>query len=141
MGKSSSGAVGLDTSVVMRLLTGEPEAQAEYALRLVGELNSLGRKAMVSDRVVAEACFALHFHYDVPKREAMEALLDLLRSPSVEGEPGGSAVGVFEAMLDGPGKPGLVDRLIHAQYARVDARTASFERASQKLADSIFLKA
>ncbi len=141
MAGSSLAAVGLDTSVVMRLLVAEPESQAERARAFVVELNGLGQTAIVSDLVVAEAYFALHTHYSVPKREAVAALLRLLCSPSVELEPGGNAVAALEAALAGSSRPGFVDRLIHAQYDRIGVRMASFEKASKKLAESILLEA
>jgi len=125
----------------MRLLVGEPKAQAERARAFVVEQNGLGRKVAVSDLVVAEAYFALHAHYGVPKRRAIEALLQFLRSPSVALEPGGQAVEALETALAGPSRPGFVDRLIHGQYVRHGVQFASFEQASRKLAESILLEA
>lgn len=124
---------GLDTSVVLRLLVGEPSDQAEAALRYLRDLFSSGRSATVSDLVVAEAYFALHAHYEVPKRRAIAALRELLRSELVSPEPGGSALATLEAMEDASGKPGFVDRLIHAQYARKCGAMVTFEKATRRL--------
>ena len=136
-----SSAVGLDTSVVVRLLTGEPRRQAEKAFAFVEELRQSGRRAIVSDLVVAEAYFALHTHYAVPKRGAVEALLALLQSGVVCPDPDGSSTTALEAIAAGPATPGFVDRLIHAQYLRAAARVVSFERAFRKLPDTLVLKA
>ena len=48
-------AIGLDTSVVLRLLIGEPRAQAEVARRRIERALVAGEKVVVTDLVVAEA--------------------------------------------------------------------------------------
>ena len=137
----SPAAVGLDTSVVMRLLRGEPRAQAERALRFLDELLAEGRRATVSDLVVAETYFALYTHYEVPKKEAVRALAEFLRSDLAVPEPGGSALEALDAALASSQKPGLVDRLIHAQYMKTAGAFASFEKAARKLEGAVVLKA
>ena len=54
---------GLDTSVVLRLLLGQPADQAARAVAFLDELSRGGHHAVVSDLVVAEAYFALQHHY------------------------------------------------------------------------------
>jgi len=135
-------ARGLDTSIVVRLLTGLPPAQTWRATALVvQEARAAGRPVMVSDLVVAEAYFALHDHYGVPKEDAARSLLALLLSGSVSPEPGSRAVYALQSSLGGTKKPGFVDRLIHAQYERLGRRLVSFERAARKLKNAIVLKA
>ena len=134
-------AVGLDTSVVVRLLRGEPRAQMERALRFLEGLFAEGRRATVSDLVVAETYFALHTHYGVPKTEAVRTLAEFLRSELVDPEPDGSAPEALDAALASSQKPGFVDRLIHAQYMRTAGGMASFEKASGKLEGAVVLKA
>jgi predicted nucleic acid-binding protein len=133
--------VGLDTSVVMRLLRGEPRAQMERALRFLDELLAQGHRAVVSDLVVAETYFALHTHYGVPKNEAVRTLAKFLRSGLVAPEPGESALEALDAALASSQKPGFADRLIHAQYMKTAGRMASFEKAAAKLEGSVVLKA
>ncbi len=133
-------AVGLDTSVVLRLLTGEPPRQARRALEFLHDLHEAERTAHVSDLVVAEAYFALHAHYGVPKREAIAALLEFLQSGAVEPEPQGCAAQALEAASSSSAKPGFADRLIHAQYLRHAARVASFDAAFRKLPGALVLK-
>ena len=53
--------------------------------------------------------------------------------------PGGCAVEVLRAMRSTGQKPGLVDRLIHAHYASLSARMATFEQASRKLPGAVVL--
>jgi predicted nucleic acid-binding protein len=126
-------AFGLDTSVVLRLVTGEPKAQAVRALELLRDMQDRGDRVLVSDLVIAEAYFALHWHYKVPKSEAVGTLLDFLQSGEVAPETGGRALETLKGMRGIGRKTGFVDRLIHSQYQRDGARLVSFETASSKL--------
>jgi len=136
---ATTDACGLDTSVVLRLLTGVPGDQAERALSFVRAESSAGRSPIVSDLVVSEAYFALQHHFEVPKREAVRALAALFDNGMLRSEEGGCAPAVLRAMAAGSQKPGFVDRLSHAQYARSKKRLASFEKASGKLARTVVL--
>jgi len=123
--------VGLDTSVVVRLVTGQPPAQAAKAVALLDELRRSGHRAAVSDLVVAEAYFALQHHYGVPKADAIEALREMLEAGEVE--PMGAAADVLSTPGLSTAKPGFVDRLIHAGYSTGGGRMATFERAAARL--------
>jgi predicted nucleic acid-binding protein len=125
--------IGLDTSVLLRLLLGEPAGQAATALAFVKESWLAGRRIVVSDLVVSEAYFALHHHYGVEKREAAGRLLEVLRSGLVEPADGPHVLAALEAAGRSPAKPGFVDRLIRAQYDRLSADMATFERAGARL--------
>jgi predicted nucleic acid-binding protein len=125
--------IGLDTSVLLRLLLGEPAEQAATALAFVKESWLAGRRVVVSDLVVSEAYFALHHHYAVEKREALARLLEILRSELVEPADGPQVLAALEAAGRSPAKPGFVDRLIRAQYDRLSAEMATFERAGARL--------
>jgi predicted nucleic acid-binding protein len=131
--------VGLDTSVLIRLLIGFPADQATTALAFVKEARLAGRQVVVSDLVVSEAYFALHFHYDVPKPEAITALQQVLQSGIVEPADGPAVIQILEAMARSSAKLGFVDRLIHAQYERLPATMATFERAAGRLAGTTVL--
>lgn len=122
---------GLDTSVVLRLLTGVPEAQAKRALTEVQDAIGRGVSLFVSDLVVSEVYFALQYHYGVPKSEALSSLNVFLKESGVK-SPGSAA-----RVLDTPGlataRPGFVDRLIHAEYLQSAGEVLTFERASARL--------
>ncbi len=47
--------LGLDTSVVLRLLLGQPEDQTSRAVAFLNGLSRCGHHAVISDLVVAEA--------------------------------------------------------------------------------------
>ena len=115
--------LGLDTSVVVRLLTGEPPEQFELAKQRLAKA-FLGReRVLVSDLVVAEAYFALRHHYGVPQDEAREALRRLVSSGLVELAPAESAAALEEAT-----GAGVEDRLIHRRYQAEGAVSLTFDR-------------
>jgi predicted nucleic-acid-binding protein len=124
--------VGLDTSVVLRLLVGEPADQAQRAWQAVVEVRSAGGEVFVSDLVAGEAYFALHHHYAVPKREALRQLRALFASGELVSE--GVAPQVLATPKLASAKPGFVDRMIHEGYLRFLDHTLTFERAAGKLA-------
>jgi predicted nucleic-acid-binding protein len=123
--------IGLDTSVVLRLLTGEPEPQARRALAEVQEATARGASLLVSDLVVAETYFALQHHYGVPKPEALSLLATLLGGNEIR--PLGAAAAVLALPNLATADPGLVDRLIHAEYRRAALDVLTFEKAAGRL--------
>lgn len=131
---------GLDTSVVLRLLIGEPPDQAKIALQFVQDEAAKGRPSVASDLVVVEAYFALYSHYGVPKENALRTLLQLLESGLVAPEPGGASVLALKATLHASKKMGFADRLIHARYKSLSATMITFEKAASRLPDTRVLK-
>jgi len=130
--------VGMDTSVVLRLLTGEPAAQARAALGWLRKAKDSGTTPIISDLVVSEVYFALQHHFGVSKVEALRHLALFLASGDV------SADGVVAMVLTMPrlatAKPGFVDRLIHEQYLRGgSAAMVTFERAARMMQKVILL--
>ena len=124
-------SVGLDTSIVLRLLTGEPDVQFKKAVAFLDSLLHDGQIAAVSDQVISEAYFALQYHYDVPKAKALATLASFLDSNEIEG------LGVAGEILETPNlassKPGFVERLIHREYTTRCEGMATFEKAAKKL--------
>lgn len=123
--------VGLDTSVLLRLLIGEPQLQAQAAWQAVAEIRAQGGEAVVSDLVVSETYFALQHHYGVPKREALRQL----KAPFESGDlvPAGCAARVLATPRLATAKPGFVDRMIHAGYVSNLDQMLSFEKAARRL--------
>ena len=131
---------GLDTSVVVRLLTEDPADQAMVAAGWIAKCRAGGDPPMLTDLVVAEAYFALQSHYGVSKRDALAALRELLESGDVE--PCGQALRVLrETPAIATARPGFVDRIIHAAIADPGARMLTFEKSAAKLAGAIVLSA
>ena len=123
--------VGLDTSVVLRLLLGQPVDQSQSAVAFLEELVLRGDRAVVSDLVVAEAYFALQYHYGVPKKEALAALRRMFADGEIESQ--GVAGEVLAAEGLASAKPGFVDRLIQGAYVTSGGSMVTFEKAAGKL--------
>ena len=122
---------GLDTSVVVRLLVGEPTAQAERAREFLDHLFISGEQAVVSDLVVSEAYFALQYHYQVPNEKALGALGQMFESGEVVG--GGVAPKILKTKNIATANPGFVDRMIHLGYLQDGQEMATFEKKSGRL--------
>lgn len=122
---------GLDTSVVLRLLTGTPEPLAQCALREVQRLIKQGDILFVSDLVLTEVYFALQHHYGLPKAEALALLSGFLRERGIKTM--GAAVAVLATSNLATANPGFVDRLIHAEYRRHAGEMLTFEKAAGRL--------
>ena len=123
---------GLDTSVLVRLLTGQPHDLALVALDYLQERQKAGDRVLVSDWVVAEAYYALQHHYGASKRATLHALAGFLASSGVEN------IGEAASLLTTPAlesaKPGFIDRMIHRNYLRSGAdEVVTFESAAAKL--------
>lgn len=130
-------SAGLDTSVVLRLLVGEPGAQAAKAHVLLDQLTERNEVALISDLVVSEVYFALQYHYQVPKKEALSVLRDFLNSPEIEND--GVALNVLAIPKLESAQPGFVDRIIHEQYRGSVGEMVTFEKAAKKLPDTTVL--
>jgi predicted nucleic acid-binding protein len=122
---------GLDASVVLRLLLGQPADQAARAVALLDELARGRFRAVVCDLVVAEAYFALQHHYGVSKQDALMGLRRLFADGEIE--PLGAVAEVLAVDGLASAKPGFVDRLIHGAYAGASDEMVTFEKAVGKL--------
>ncbi len=122
--------VGLDSSIVVRLLIGEPVEQAKKAYAWTQDTLARGGRIIVSDLVISEVYFALQSHYGIPKEEALDFLREWLINSGVT--PTGQA-GTVLRQSTGSGNPGFVDRLIHAEYSSRNATLLTFEKAARKL--------
>lgn len=130
--------VGLDTSVVLRFLVGEPADQAQAALLYLRKIQQEGGRAIVSDLVVAEVYFALQYHYQAPKAEALKGLRQFLAAKGIENA--GVAVAVLATPHLESAKPGFIDRIIHQQYIEKADTVATFEKSARKLPGTVVLE-
>jgi len=124
--------VGLDTSILVRVLSGEPEDLALAALRYLTDRREAGDRVLVSDWVLAESYYAFQYHYGASKKETLDALQAFLESPGIEGT--GEAAEVLTLPNLESAKPGFIDRVIHRNYLRSGAeQVVTFEKAADRL--------
>ncbi len=120
----------LDTSVVLRLLTGEPAVQAEVARRYLQDAAS---PVFVDAVVVGESYFALRHHYHVPHHVAIDALLAVVTSDRIAALP--EVCDALTAAQEQQ-KPGVMDRLILAVARASDRILVTFDRELARLEGS-----
>ncbi len=125
---------GLDTSVVLRLLTGQPQDLAARALARYQDGIAAGDDFCVSDVVAAEAYFALQQHYRKTKEEALEALKGFSSGEGISFSQN------FAASINTPdihkANPGFVDRMLVSGYRGQGQITLSCEKSFKRLADT-----
>ena len=121
---------GIDTSILVRLATGDPEDLFDHCVeRLTALVESEGAEVFASNQVIGEAYIALQHHYGVTKAEAREGLTRLLGSGLVAPQNGQAIIGI----LGEQGGGGLLDRLIADDYRRADLLTLTLDRKMAKL--------
>lgn len=128
----------LDTSVVMRLLTGQPQDLATAARSYMAEVEQAGAKVLVSNLVVMEAYFACQHHYGMPKASVLAGLRTLLAMPTFVVHP--QLPGLLSLPDLATAKPGFLDRLIHAEAAAFHLPLVIFEKAAARLPGTRLLK-
>ena len=100
---------GIDTSILVRLLTGKPEQVYAHCVSALQDLIAeQGAQILASNTVIGEAYVAVQHHYGVSKDDARTGMLKVLRSGLVSPLNGTS---VFTAIENRSGA-GLFDRLI-----------------------------
>ena len=121
---------GIDTSVLVRLATGEPAPEFRRcveALRVLVE--EQGREILASNQVIGEAYVAIQHHYGVSDSDARAALLDVLASGLVAPMNGQSVI----LALQSRGGPGIFDRLIADDYSKAGLETLTLDRRMASL--------
>ena len=125
---------GMDTSFLLRLLTGQPKELAEKALLRYQEAVGQGDSFSVSDTVVTEAYYALQHHYGKSKDEAIEALKGISEDDSIAFSEG------FDSVISLPNLAkanlGFLDRLLAADYRSRGQITISCEKSFRRLPDA-----
>ena len=116
---------GIDTSILVRLATGDPEDSFENCVReLTALIEHDDAEVFASNQIIGEAYIALQHHYGVSKPDARTALASVLRSGLVAPLNG---PGVFAA-LEAASGCGLLDRLITDAYRRAELITLTLDR-------------
>ena len=117
-------SIGIDTSVLVRLITGDPPDIHSHCVEALNELVADGVDIFASNQVIGEAYMTVQHHYGVSRDEARSGLLNALSSGLVAPLNGRPVLDALEA----PGEPGLLDRLIANDYARSGIESLTLDR-------------
>lgn len=121
---------GIDTSILVRLATGDPpDLYEQCVLRLTELVQAQGAAVVASNQVIGEAYVALQHHYGVTKTEARGGLAALLQSGLVAPLHGRDILGILAER----GGCGLLDRLITDDYRRAGLLTLTLDRKMASL--------
>ena len=122
---------GIDTSVLVRLITAEPRDAFAYCEKRLTALANDGSEVFASNQVIGEAYIVVQHHYGVSSADARVALLRALRSGLVAPLNGRSVLAALEAQ----GGPGLFDRLIADGYSNASLETLTLDRRMVSLSN------
>lgn len=126
---------GIDTSMLVRLVAGQPVDAFEHCVSRLNALVEEGAELFASNQVIGEAYIAVQHHYGVSRQDARDGLSNALRSGLVSPLNGQSIIDA----LDSPGQPGLFDRLIADDYSRVGLSVLTPDRRMASLPNSLRL--
>jgi predicted nucleic acid-binding protein len=119
--------IAADTSVLVRYLVGTPVAQARHAARLIDDDDlEIG----ISPVALAECAHVLRTQYDVPARDVIDSLIDLVQRENIRMLGVSTELVVQHLVLarSMPGRP-IPDALIVASAVAGNAESlATFDR-------------
>jgi predicted nucleic acid-binding protein len=120
--------LGLDTSVVVRLITGQPNDHFARARQRLEAAAEAGDEILLTDLVIGESYFVLRAHYGLADADVRRALSQVIRSGVFRVDPAEAS-----RALDATGGAWFADRLIHLRYRALGATTLTFDRAQARL--------
>lgn len=124
---------GIDTSILVRLTTGDPEGEFEDCVRRLSRLvEEDDAGVFASNQVIGETYVVLQHHYGVPRPEAREALASVLASGLVAPLNGPGVIAALETQAG----CGLLDRLIADDYRSAGLVTLTLDRKMAALPES-----
>lgn len=121
---------GIDTSILVRLVTGKPESDFRHCvheLRIL--IEEQDAEMFASNQVIGEAYIVLQHHYGISASNACSALVDVLTSGMVAPLNGQSVV----LALQTSGGPGVFDRLIADGYFHERLETLTLDKQMARL--------
>ena len=130
---------GADTSIVLRVLTGQPEPLAASVRSRLESLWLGGAAIDVCDLVVSETYFALQHSYRLSKEDALDALVKLAVHPGFRLSR--QAVASLRTSNLAKASPGFLDRIIHGTYVTAeDSVMLTCEKDAKRLANVEVIK-
>ena len=121
--------IGIDTSVLVRLVTGQPPDLYTLCVERLSALCAADAEIVASNQVIGEAYVTLQHHYGVSKADARAELHTTLTSGLVAPLSGRAVLDALAAA----GGPGLFDRLIAIDYERAGMDTLTLDRRMTRL--------
>ncbi len=121
--------IGIDTSILVRLVTGDPPDAYARCVERLHALAASGAEVLASNQVIGEAFMAVRHHYGVSSADACGELSNTLRSGLVAPLNGPAVLDALAAS----GGPGLFDRLISNDYSRSGLETLTLDRQMASL--------
>ena len=115
---------GVDTSVLVRLMTEQPPESFKFCVETLKSLADQGDVVLVSNQVIGEAFVAAQHFYGQSTDDAREALHRVFMSGLLEPINGDSVL----LALQTRGGAGLFDRLIVNGYAKDNMTTLTLDR-------------
>ena len=127
---------GIDTSVLVRLVTKLPPDAFEYCVKTLTHLVGNERAEIyASNQVIGETYVVIQHHYGVSKPDARQSILDALGSGLVRPLSGQRTISVLKES----GSASLVDRLICDNYSNAGYETLTLDRQMAKLPNARLL--
>lgn len=121
---------GIDTSILVRLATGEPPAEFDTTVAALTRMVEREHSSLfATPMVIGEAYIALQHHYGVGKADARAALRSVLTSGLVAPSGGDPVLAALAATRG----CGLLDRLIALQYQAEGLDTLTLDRKMASL--------
>lgn len=123
---------GIDTSILVRLITNKPETEYQQTLQALEDLLDRESHARLcaSNMVIGETYAAVHHHYGISKADTRTALAAVLQSGLIEPLGGKTILNVIRAANQGAG---LFDRLIINDYHDDQCVTLTNDKRMAKL--------
>ena len=128
---------GLDTSVIVRIISGLPEGSAEKVGQRIAADIADGDVFTVSALVLSEAYFALQHHYAFTKEEALQSLIAFSRTDGIKIPD--SLKSILQSANLAKSNPGFVDRMIVSEYASLGSDTYSCEKSFRRLTGTVVI--
>ncbi len=122
---------GLDSSVLVRIVSGLPREQAEAVALRIGQILDGDGVCEVSDIAVIEAYYALQQFYGMTKKQVLGHFRTLSLTPGFRFSPEASAALATPNVERA--SPGFIDRILAAGYRARGATTLSCEKSFRKL--------
>ena len=122
-------SIGIDTSVLVRLVTGQPPNLFTLCVEGLSALSAGGVEVVASNQVIGEAYVVLQRHYGISREDSRTALHTTLTSGLVSPLNGRLVLDALSAL----GGPGLFDRLIANDYSQAGLETLTPDRQMASL--------